>query len=74
MAAAGASDADGGWSWWAQPASWSSWPGVTVRVVSPAPASKALEADTVPRALLAAGSRVWIAGANPGRVLAVSAG
>jgi hypothetical protein len=46
----------------------------TVRVVSPAPASKALGADTEPRALLAVGSGVWIAGANPGRVLAVSAG
>lgn len=44
----------------------------TVRVVSPAPSSKVLSLDTDPRALLAVGAGVWVAGANPGRVISVS--
>ena len=46
--------------------------GQTVRTISPAPASKVLDIGTDPRQLLAAGSGVWVAGANPGRVLAVA--
>ena len=46
----------------------------TVRVVSPGPSSKVLDLDTDPRALLPASAGVWVAGANPGRVLAVTPG
>jgi hypothetical protein len=46
----------------------------TVRTVYPAPASKARTIGTTPRQLVAVGSGVWVAGANPGRVLAVSSG
>lgn len=45
----------------------------TVRVVSPAPESKALGVKGEPRALLAVGTgSVWVATSNPGKVLAVS--
>ena len=46
----------------------------TVRAVSPAPESKVLAVGTAPRALLAVGADVWVAGANPGRVLSVAPG
>jgi len=46
--------------------------GQTVRTIAPAPASKVLDIDSDPRQLLAAGEGVWVAGANPGRVLAVT--
>ena len=46
----------------------------TLRSPYPAPASKALGVGTTPRALLPVGGAVWVAGANPGRVLSVSGG
>ena len=46
----------------------------TLRTVSPSPASKVLRIGTTPRSLLAVGGSVWVAGANPGRVLSVGAG
>ncbi len=46
----------------------------SVRTVYPAPASKVLGIGTTPRQLLPVGGSVWVAGANPGRVLSVSAG
>jgi len=46
----------------------------TLRTVYPSPSSKVLGIGTTPRSLLAVGGSVWVAGANPGRVLSVSAG
>ncbi len=43
----------------------------TLRVVSPAPESKALNLKGAPRALLPVGTGVWVATANPGKVLSV---
>jgi YVTN family beta-propeller protein len=43
----------------------------TVRTVYPAPASTAYAVGTTPRQLVPAGAEVWVAGADPGRVLAV---
>jgi hypothetical protein len=48
--------------------------GQTLRTVSPAPSSKVLALGTETRALLAVGDAVWVAGADPGRVLTASAG
>ncbi len=45
----------------------------TLRTVFPSPASKVLGIGTTPRSLLPVGGSVWVAGADPGRVLAVSA-
>jgi len=42
--------------------------------VYPSPSSKVLGIGTTPRSLLAVGGSVWVAGANPGRVLSVTAG
>jgi YVTN family beta-propeller protein len=44
----------------------------TVRIVSPAPGSRAVPLSGAPRALLAAGNGVEVATSNPGRVLSVS--
>ena len=46
----------------------------TLRTVFPSPASKVLGIGTTPRSVLPVGGSVWVAGANPGRVLSVSAG
>jgi len=46
----------------------------TLRTVYPSPSSKVLGIGTTPRSLLAVGGSVWVAGANPGRVLSVTAG
>ena len=46
----------------------------TVRTVFPVPGSKVRAIGTTPRQLLPVGSGVWVAGANPGRVLAVGRG
>jgi len=46
----------------------------TLRTVYPSPSSKVLGIGTTPRFLLGVGASVWVAGANPGRVLSVSAG
>ena len=46
----------------------------TLRTVYPSPSSKVLAIGTTPRSLLAVGGSVWVAGANPGRVLSVSTG
>ena len=43
----------------------------TVRIVSPAPESKALGLDGAPRYLLTVGSGVWVATANPGGIVSV---
>jgi streptogramin lyase len=43
----------------------------TLRSPYPAPASKVLDLGTEPRTLLPVGGGVWVAGANPGRVLSV---
>ncbi len=44
-----------------------------LRMVSPSPGSAVLDVGTDPGALLAVGPDVWVAGADPGRVLSVSA-
>ncbi len=44
----------------------------TVRIVSPAPESKAVPLAGAPRALLSAGNGVWVATSNLGRVLSVT--
>jgi hypothetical protein len=44
----------------------------TVRTVYPPPTSKVAHIKTTPRQLFPVGGEVWVAGANPGRVLAVS--
>ncbi len=44
----------------------------TLRTVFPSPASKVPQIGTTPRSLLPVGGSVWVAGANPGRVLSVS--
>jgi streptogramin lyase len=46
----------------------------TLRTVFPSPASTVLEIATTARSLLTVGGSVWVAGANPGRVLSVSVG
>ena len=46
----------------------------TLRTVYPSPSSKVLGIGTTPRCLFAVGGSIWVAGANPGRVLSVSAG
>ena len=46
----------------------------TVKVVYPSPGSTTLDLDSTPRQLLTVGSGIWVAGANPGRVVSVSAG
>ncbi len=46
----------------------------TLRTVFPTPGSRVLTIGTTPRSLLAVGDSVWVAGANPGWVLSVSAG
>jgi hypothetical protein len=46
----------------------------TLRTVFPTPAAKAVNLKVTPRALLVDGSGVWVAGANPGRVLSAQAG
>jgi DNA-binding beta-propeller fold protein YncE len=48
--------------------------GQTVRTVAPAPASKVLDLHTDPRQIIGTRSGVWMAGANPGRVIAVTPG
>jgi len=45
----------------------------SVRTVYPAPGSEVLGIGTTPRQLLPVGGSVWVAGANPGRVLSISA-
>ncbi len=44
----------------------------TVRIVSPAPESKAVPLAGAPRALLSVANGVWVATGNPGRVLSVA--
>ena len=44
----------------------------SVRTVSPAPGARVLGIGTTPRQLLPVGGAVWVAGADPGRVLSVA--